>query len=199
MPGCVSTGATRVTIAQVQVYQLFLEIDLNGDGIIDTKELRKGLKAFGYNLTDAEVRARAAPGCANRESASQWSASAAPALPAPARSACIGRLRSRRRDCRWIGTTKLKAVGAACLQVHQLMLRMDLNQDGTVDFSELAASLIDWQQFQAVQEDWDAWLDRVFDRLDTDASGYVDLNEIMRCAPRCACGAHAGELQGACQ
>ena len=38
-----------------QVYELFLEIDLNGDGIIDTKELRKGLKAFGYNLTDAEV------------------------------------------------------------------------------------------------------------------------------------------------
>ena len=40
---------------RVQVYQLFLEIDANGDGIIDTKELRKGLKKFGFNLTDAEV------------------------------------------------------------------------------------------------------------------------------------------------
>jgi Ca2+-binding EF-hand superfamily protein len=39
----------------VQVYQLFLDIDANGDGIIDTKELRKALKRFGYNLTDAEV------------------------------------------------------------------------------------------------------------------------------------------------
>jgi Ca2+-binding EF-hand superfamily protein len=110
----------RDTFLCVQVYQLFLEMDLNGDGIIDTKELRKGLKAFGYKLTDAEVQ--------------------------------------------------------------QLMLRMDLNHDGTVDFSELAASLIDWQQFQAVQSDWDSWLDRVFDRLDSDGSGYVDLQEIMRCS-----------------
>jgi Ca2+-binding EF-hand superfamily protein len=105
----------------VQVYQLFVEMDLNGDGIIDTKELRKGLRSFGYKLADAEV--------------------------------------------------------------HHLMLRMDLNHDGNVDFSELAASLIDWQQFQAVQSDWDAWLDRVFDRLDSDGSGFVDLQEIMKCGP----------------
>jgi Ca2+-binding EF-hand superfamily protein len=111
---------SRDTFLCVQVYQLFLEMDLNGDGIIDTKELRKGLKAFGYKLTDAEVQ--------------------------------------------------------------QLMLRMDLNHDGTVDFSELAASLVDWQQFQAVQSDWDSWLDRVFDRLDSDGSGFVDLQEIMRCS-----------------
>jgi Ca2+-binding EF-hand superfamily protein len=105
----------------MQVYQLFLEIDTNGDGMIDTKELRKALKSFGYNLTDAEVE--------------------------------------------------------------QLMLRMDLNNNGTVDFSELAACLIDWQQFQALHNDWNTWVDRIFERLDTDGSGYVDLQEIMECAP----------------
>lgn len=56
-------------------------------------------------------------------------------------------------------------------------------QDGLVDFSELAASLLDWQQFQAVEQEWDSWLERVFDRLDTDKNGYVDLQEIMSCAP----------------
>jgi hypothetical protein len=110
----------RVHGCTVQVYALFKELDTNNDGIIDTKELRKGLKAFGYSLTDAEVE--------------------------------------------------------------QLMRRMDLNQDGKVDFSELAASLVDWQQFQAVEQDWDAWLERVFDRLDTDGNGFVDLQEIIKCA-----------------
>ena len=51
---CVCAAIVDQT-ACVQVYQLFLDIDANGDGIIDTKELRKGLKRFGYNLTDAEV------------------------------------------------------------------------------------------------------------------------------------------------
>ena len=59
-----------------------------------------------------------------------------------------------------------------------------------MDFSELAASLIDWQVFQAEHGEWAHWLDRVFDRLDTDGSGFVDLQEIMECAflDSCACG-----------
>lgn len=57
-------------------------------------------------------------------------------------------------------------------------------QDGRVDFSELAASLLDWQQFQAVENEWDMWLERVFDRLDKDKNGYVDLQEIMTYASR---------------
>lgn len=104
-----------------KVKNLFVTLDTNNDGSIDTKELRKGLKAFGYSLADAEVE--------------------------------------------------------------QLMARMDLNQDGLVDFSELAASLLDWQQFQAVEQEWDSWLERVFDRLDTDKNGYVDLQEIMSYVP----------------
>lgn len=39
----------------VQVKNLFVSLDTNNDGSIDTKELRKGLKAFGYRLADAEV------------------------------------------------------------------------------------------------------------------------------------------------
>jgi Ca2+-binding EF-hand superfamily protein len=50
---------------------------------------------------------------------------------------------------------------------------------GKVDFSELAASLLDWQQFQAVENEWDSWVEGVFDRLDSDHNGYVDLQEIM--------------------
>ena len=32
-----------------------MTLDTDNDGTIDTKELRKGLKAFGYSLADAEV------------------------------------------------------------------------------------------------------------------------------------------------
>jgi Ca2+-binding EF-hand superfamily protein len=39
----------------MQVQAIFQQIDTNNDGIIDTKELRKALKAFGYSLADAEV------------------------------------------------------------------------------------------------------------------------------------------------
>lgn len=39
----------------MQVKNLFVTLDTNNDGSIDTKELRKGLKAFGYSLADAEV------------------------------------------------------------------------------------------------------------------------------------------------
>lgn len=59
---------------------------------------------------------------------------------------------------------------------------------GQVDFAELAASLLDWQQFQAVEHEWDSWVERVFDRLDSDQNGYVDLAEIMAYAthpPQC--------------
>jgi hypothetical protein len=51
-----------------------------------------------------------------------------------------------------------------------------------VDFAELAASLLDWQQFQAVEKEWDSWVERVFDKLDSDRNGFVDLAEIMACA-----------------
>ena len=47
-----------------------------------------------------------------------------------------------------------------------------------MDFSELAASLLDWQQFQAVEQEWDMWLERVFDRLDTDKNGYIKLPNV---------------------
>ena len=56
-----------------------------------------------------------------------------------------------------------------------------------MDFAELAASLLDWQQFQAVENEWDSWVERVFDRLDSDQNGYVDLAEIMACAPFYLC------------
>ena len=39
------------------------------------------------------------------------------------------------------------------------------------------------ERTRIVQGDWDSWVDRVFDRLDTDASGFVDLQEIMQCVP----------------
>lgn len=52
----IATGAVRLTGQRaVQVKNLFVTLDTNNDGSIDTKELRKGLKAFGYSLADAEV------------------------------------------------------------------------------------------------------------------------------------------------
>lgn len=38
------------------------------------------------------------------------------------------------------------------------------------------------------------WLERVFDRLDTDHNGFVDLQEIMTCASTTSCGTHTGQV-----
>jgi hypothetical protein len=35
----------------------------------------------------------------------------------------------------------------------------------------------------AMQDNWERWCDRVFARIDSDGSGYVDLQEIMECEP----------------
>lgn len=63
-----------------------------------------------------------------------------------------------------------------------------------MDFAELAASLLDWQQFQAVENEWDIWVERVFDRLDSDQNGYVDLAEIMACGPLRVCRCVAAQI-----
>jgi hypothetical protein len=69
----------------------------------------------------------------------------------------------------------------------------------SVDFSELAASLIDWQEFQGMGQDWEYWVSRVFDRLDADHNGYVDLQEIMQCVvllnPHTSAGCHRSDPQ----
>jgi Ca2+-binding EF-hand superfamily protein len=40
---------------RLQVQAIFDQMDTDKDGNIDSKELRKALKAFGYSLSDAEV------------------------------------------------------------------------------------------------------------------------------------------------
>ena len=42
--------------------------------------------------------------------------------------------------------------------------------------------LLHVQAFQECSESWEAWLDRVFERLDANSNGKIDLLEIMECA-----------------
>ena len=52
-----------------------------------------------------------------------------------------------------------------------------------MDFSEFAAGMIDWQTLQAVEKDWNVWVEKVFTGLDKDGNGYIDMSEIMSYAP----------------
>ena len=68
-------------------------------------------------------------------------------------------------------------------ELEVLMGRLDVNHDGGLQLWEFVASLVDWGFLQRLP-DWRAWVRTVFDRLDADGNGAIDLEELEREARR---------------
>lgn len=75
-------------------------------------------------------------------------------------------------------------------EVDQLMGRMDMDGDGSLDFEELATALLDWDDLHCSEMFGEA-LDKVFAKLDTNNKGYLDYTDLMVLLP--------ADLQGADQ
>lgn len=67
-------------------------------------------------------------------------------------------------------------------EVEQLMARVDINQDGSLEVGEFVAGLVDWN---ALQRDtaWEYWVSCAFEKLDRNGDGYIDLNELLEEVP----------------
>ena len=60
----------------------------------------------------------------------------------------------------------------------QLLDSLDTDHDGLVAFSDFAASLLDWDQVVQTPK-WGGLLRRVFDRIDRNSDGCINLNEVV--------------------
>jgi hypothetical protein len=58
-----------------------------------------------------------------------------------------------------------------------LMCQFDLNADGTVDYFEWAAALLDWSRAERSNR-WLDWLKQVFDKFDEDGNGQISTEEL---------------------
>jgi Ca2+-binding EF-hand superfamily protein len=63
-------------------------------------------------------------------------------------------------------------------EVRTLMAQFDANNDGTVDYLEWVAALMDWNTEEQGQQ-WITWLRRVFDRFDRDQNGTITRDELQ--------------------
>ncbi|KAK9826177.1 hypothetical protein WJX81_003662 [Elliptochloris bilobata] len=77
-------------------------------------------------------------------------------------------------------------------EVDKLLDRVDINNDGHVEFGELASALVDWRQ---LQEDrmWASWMDIAFAKLDANGDGYISLQELLSRLPSAAAPADAAD------
>ena len=62
-------------------------------------------------------------------------------------------------------------------EIRTLMCQFDINNDGTVDYLEWVAALMDWNKEEEDQE-WVRWLKKVFDRFDQDQNGTISTEEL---------------------
>eukprot|EP00873_Tetraselmis_striata_P009578 jgi/Tetstr1/429842/TSEL_019709.t1 len=63
-------------------------------------------------------------------------------------------------------------------EMQQLMSKMDVNGDGTVEIDEFVTSLLDWHEVQN-DKNWRSMVRRVFDRLDLNGDGSISLEELV--------------------
>jgi Ca2+-binding EF-hand superfamily protein len=58
-------------------------------------------------------------------------------------------------------------------ELQQLMSRMDMDGNGTLDFEELCTALLDWDQLHSSEQFGEA-IDATFAQLDTGRKGYLE-------------------------
>ena len=70
----------------------------------------------------------------------------------------------------------------ATSEISQLMQSIDIDGNGVLDLNEVFASLVDWEDLHS-DEHWPDWCNKMFDKLDADHSGAIDLDEITKLLP----------------
>ena len=66
---------------------------------------------------------------------------------------------------------------------HQLLSAIDTDGNGVLDLNEVFASLVDWSDLHK-DENWPAWCRKMFEKLDVDSSGAIDLEELTKVLPK---------------
>ena len=62
-------------------------------------------------------------------------------------------------------------------ELEQLMTKVDSNKDGSLQFPEFVAGMMDWPTLQK-DDRWGFWVDRAFDKLDRNGDGYLALDSL---------------------
>ena len=63
-------------------------------------------------------------------------------------------------------------------ELEQLMNRVDTNKDGSLQLSEFVACLVDWEELEEKDSQWDSWVEMVFKRLDKNHDGFISLSSL---------------------
>ena len=67
-------------------------------------------------------------------------------------------------------------------EAQQLLSAIDTDGNGVLDLNEIFASLVDWDELQK-GENWPTWCRKMFENLDIDQSGAIDLEELTKLLP----------------
>lgn len=67
-------------------------------------------------------------------------------------------------------------------EAQQLLSAIDTDGNGVLDLNEVFASLVDWNDLQK-DENWPRWCRKMFEKLDIDRSGFIDLEELAKLVP----------------
>ena len=68
-------------------------------------------------------------------------------------------------------------------EAHQLLSAIDTDGNGVLDLNEIFASLVDWSDLHK-DKNWPDWCRKMFENLDIDKSGAIDLDELTKLLPQ---------------